>query len=478
MQTPKSTTDQHIFTVSELSLNAKNLLEERFPMLRLEGEISNLSQPSSGHMYLTLKDQNAQIRAAFFKSKASRIRFKPSNGMQVLIRARLSLYTPRGDFQLIIEHMEKAGIGALQHKFEQLQQALLSEGLFDHTLKQTLPTLPKQIGAITSPTGAAIQDILSVLKRRFPAIPVLIYPVAVQGGQAANAIAKTIVIANQRQECDVLLLARGGGSLEDLWAFNEEVVARAIFNSQLPIITGIGHEIDTSIADFVADYRAPTPSAAAEYISPDQQEWFSLLNDTQQQLRQRIQQRFTLNHQRLQHIHKRLPNTQKHIEQHTQRIDELHHRLNQAIQAPLQRLKQWHAHLHTRLLLLHPKQRLARYHQQLNTHQQRLITIMQYDRVQQQQFHTQLQKRLDAQSPLHTLPQQQQRVRAYTQHLQRLISSISWNKQQSLSVVTSRLDAISPLATLQRGYAIVSNESNDIIRNATASRCKGQYSVS
>src|SRR5690606_31569338 len=248
--------------VSQLNRRAKQLLETHLPLLWVEGELSNVSQPSSGHWYFTLKDDQAQVRCAMFRNRNMLVRFKPQQGQQVLLRARVSLYEGRGDYQLIAEHMEEAGAGALQRAYEELKQKLAAEGLFSDDLKQPLPSLPRHIGVITSPTGAAIRDILHVLARRFPAIPVTVLPVAVQGKEAAPQIVKAIQLANRADLFDVLILARGGGSLEDLWPFNEEVVARAIHASKLPIVSAVGHEVDFTIADFVADLRAPTPSVA------------------------------------------------------------------------------------------------------------------------------------------------------------------------------------------------------------------------
>jgi exodeoxyribonuclease VII large subunit len=266
------TTSREIYSISELNSEARVLLEKRFPLIWVEGEISNLARPASGHIYFSLKDEAAQVRCAMFKMHNRLVNFQPKNGQQVLARVRISLYEARGEFQLIVEHMEETGDGALRRQFELLKQKLFEEGLFDEAHKQALPFLPTQLGVITSPSGAAIRDILSVLKRRFPGIPVLIYPVPVQGTEAPQAIVESIHSAAKCQDCDLLILARGGGSLEDLWAFNEETVARAINACPIPIVTGIGHEIDFTIADFVADYRAPTPSAAAEFISPDHTE--------------------------------------------------------------------------------------------------------------------------------------------------------------------------------------------------------------
>ncbi len=283
---------QEIYTVSRLNRDVRLLLEENFFTLWVEGEISNFAAPHSGHWYFSLKDATAQVRCAMFRPQNSRLNFTPQNGMQVLARARVSLYEGRGEFQLLIEHLEEAGIGQLQKEFELLKKRLLQAGLFDAAHKKPLPAFPKTIGVVTSATGAAIRDILHVLKRRFSAASIIIYPTPVQGELAATQIVNAIQIANQRQEVDVLILARGGGSLEDLWSFNEEKVAYAIYASELPVITGVGHEIDFTIADFVADVRAPTPSAAAELVTPDTNELLLSITQTQKHFSRLLTQRF------------------------------------------------------------------------------------------------------------------------------------------------------------------------------------------
>ena len=262
-----------VYTVSRLNLDARALLEDAFSTVWIEGEISNLARPRSGHIYFTLKDEHCQVRCAMFRMHNRSLSFTPEDGMQVLAHARVSLYPERGEFQLIVQYMEEAGAGALRRAFDALKSRLGAEGLFDTEHKRPLPVLPRCVGVVTSPTGAAVRDVLSVLGRRFPAVPVVIHPVPVQGAGAAEAIARMIDIACERAECDVLILARGGGSLEDLWAFNEEAVARAMYRASMPVVTGVGHEVDFTIADLVADLRAPTPSAAAESVVPDANEW-------------------------------------------------------------------------------------------------------------------------------------------------------------------------------------------------------------
>ena len=266
-----------IISVTELNKLAKSLLENGIPKLWIEGEISNLARPASGHIYFSLKDETSQIRCAWFKQRQSINANDITNGMKMLALGKISLYQPRGEYQFIIEKMETAGEGDLKRKYEELKQKLFNEGLFDREKKLEIPKIPKKIGVITSPSGAAIRDVLSILKRRFPLLPIVIFPITVQGDNAAPDIENALKNANLRADCDVLILTRGGGSLEDLWAFNEEIVARAIHVSKIPIISAIGHETDTTIADFVSDVRAPTPSGAAEIVTPDQNELLKLL---------------------------------------------------------------------------------------------------------------------------------------------------------------------------------------------------------
>lgn len=324
-------TQKPIYTVSQLNSEVKRLLESAFNTVCLIGEISNFVQSQAGHAYFSLKDRNTQVRCALFSRTASQLKFALENGQQILIQARVSLYEARGDFQLIIQHVEAVGDGALQRAFEQLKKKLSLEGLFAPENKKPLPTCPQTIGVITSPTGAAIRDILHVLNRRCPSIRIIIYPTLVQGQQAAEQIAKMLQLANQRNECDLLILARGGGSLEDLWPFNEEIVARAIFESQLPIVTGVGHEIDFTIADFVADHRAPTPSAAAESTSPDSAAWQRQLQQHWQHLVWLIQHHIQQKQQALTALKQRLRHPQQQLNDYQQRLQQLLHQLKFAM---------------------------------------------------------------------------------------------------------------------------------------------------
>ncbi|HUH00032.1 MAG TPA: exodeoxyribonuclease VII large subunit [Gammaproteobacteria bacterium] len=333
--------ERDVWTVSRLNREVRLLIETGLPALWIEGEVSNLARPASGHVYFSLKDAGAQVRCALWRSAALKLSFAPRDGMQLLVRARVSVYEPRGEYQLIVEHAEEAGEGALRRRFEELKARLREEGLFDEAAKRPLPRLPRRIGVITSPTGAAIRDILHILRRRFPAVPVVIYPVPVQGDGAAGKIAAALALAARRAECDVLILARGGGSLEDLWSFNEEVVARAIRASPLPVISGIGHEVDFTIADFAADRRAPTPSGAAEIAVPDAAEWLARLDKDAGRLANAIRRRLESRAERLAWQARRLKvaHPGNRLRQYGQRLDEFELRLRRAVTAGLERLR-------------------------------------------------------------------------------------------------------------------------------------------
>lgn len=341
-----------VYTVSRLNQDARALLEGEFPSLWVEGEVSNLSRPSSGHLYFSLKDARAQIRCALFQNRASLFRDCPRNGQQVLLRGRVSLYEPRGDFQIIVEYVEEAGAGALRRAYDALRLKLEREGLFAPERKRPPPRFPRRIGVITSPTGAAIRDVLTALRRRCPSLPVLLYPVPVQGDGAAEHIARAVRLASERRDCDVLLLVRGGGSLEDLQAFNEESVARAIFACPIPLVTGIGHETDVTIADFAADLRAATPTAAAELASPDRLEGLRRVRLLAERLERAVRQRLQRQRLQLEELHRRLARLQpqRRLQNDAQRLDELDQRLRQAmrqrLQAVSQRLCSLSGHLH------------------------------------------------------------------------------------------------------------------------------------
>jgi exodeoxyribonuclease VII large subunit len=401
-----------VYTVARLNREVRGLLEAGLPSIWIEGELSNFSRPASGHWYFTLKDEAAQVRCVMFRQRNQAIRVAPQDGMQALLRARVGLYEPRGDFQLIVDHLEEAGEGILRRRFEALKLALAAEGLFDAARKRAPPRLPRRIGVVTSPSGAALRDVLQVLRRRFPAIPVLIYPVPVQGASAAREIAETLALADRRAEVDVLLLVRGGGSLEDLWAFNDESLARAIDRLTLPLISGIGHEVDFTIADFVADVRAPTPSAAAELAVPDGMALLAEFAATTRRLglaagRAQLQRREWLMRtwRRL-----RVQHPSQAVAQNAQRIDELQGRLNAAMRRDLGMRVQRLATARAELSAASPAARVATLLQRATHAGLRLVPAMR-----------------------HCLSLQ----------------------EGQLETAARALNAISPLATLARGYAIV-----------------------
>ena len=340
-------------TVSQLNRRAKSLLEAGIAKLWVEGEISNMARPASGHIYLTLKDEKAQVRAAWFRQRQRGPAISYKNGDKVLAFGRVSLYEARGDYQLIIDELEPAGEGVLKQRFDALKKKLLGEGLFDEERKQPLPDLPSRIGIITSPTGAAVRDMITVLKRRFPAVPVVIYPAAVQGDAAPGELIAALEKAVERDECDVLIMGRGGGSLEDLWGFNDEALARAIADCPIPVVSAVGHEVDFTIADFVADVRAPTPSGAAEIVVPDRHDWLRRINV----LATRIA-RFG----------------ERAVDDRAQEIDWLSNRMSAAIRRQIQGHRSELQELRTELVQLSPAVSVQRSIARLGSLQQRLST--------------------------------------------------------------------------------------------------------
>lgn len=410
---------RQVLTVSQLNREARAVLEGHFPLLWVEGEISNFARPASGHLYFSLKDEHAQVRCAMFRMRNLHLRFEPRNGMHVVARVRVSMFEPRGEFQLIVEHMEEAGDGVLRRAFEVLKARLQAEGLFDTARKRPLPRVPRTVGVITSPTGAAIRDVLTILRRRCPAIQVIVYPVPVQGTGAAQKIAAAIQRAGERGECDVLIVGRGGGSLEDLWAFNEEVVARAIHASPIPVVSAVGHEIDFTIADFVADVRAPTPSAAAELVSPDSAEQMKRLARLEARLRRGMQAVIARKRQALTWVDKRLKHPGRRLQELAQRVDELQARL-------LRAQRRWSRHAEARLAML--TARLAQH------------------------------------TPLHRVLRMADRHQNLTRRLCAAMGHVHAQRQHDLQVNVRALHAVSPLATLGRGYAIVQRESGAVVR--------------
>jgi exodeoxyribonuclease VII large subunit len=350
------------YTISELNREVRTLLESGFPLLWLQGEISNLARPASGHMYFSLKDAEAQVRCALFRFRSRAVNLQIRNGLQVRVQARISLYEPRGEFQLQIEQLELAGAGALRQAFDKLKHQLAAEGLFAVERKRPLPRYARRIGLITSTSGAAIRDVLSVLRRRFPALPVRVYPTAVQGDEAVAGIVRALQQVGEQGACDVVLLVRGGGSLEDLHAFNHEAVARAMIACPIPVVTGVGHETDVSIADFAADVRAATPSAAAELVSPDRAAWQTRLVHIDQRLQAVLQRRLREQRQQVEHWRLRLDqrHPQRQLHQHAQRLDELEQRLRQAMQRSVRERHQQLAALSRLLHTISPLQTLNR----------------------------------------------------------------------------------------------------------------------
>ncbi len=410
-----------IYTVSRLNQTVRLLLEQEMRQVWISGEISNFTQPSSGHWYFTLKDDTAQVRCAMFRNSNRRVTFRPQHGQQVLVRANITLYEPRGDYQIIVESMQPAGEGLLQQKYEQLKARLSAEGLFDQQYKKPLPCPAHCVGVITSKTGAALHDILHVLKRRDPSLPVIIYPTAVQGDDAPGQIVRAIELANARQECDVLIVGRGGGSLEDLWSFNDERVARAIFASLIPVVSAVGHETDVTIADFVADLRAPTPSAAAEVVSRNQLELLRQIQNGQQRLEMAMDY-FLANR--------------------TRRFTQLHHRLQQQ----------------------HPQLRLARQQTVLDRLRQRMNVAVdaQLKRaVSRQQRVTQ---RLNQQNPQPKIYRAQTRIQQLEYRLAETIRARLSTTRERFGNAVTHLEAVSPLSTLARGYSVTTATDGKVLK--------------
>lgn len=413
-----------VISVSSLNHMAKTLLESEFPSVTVEGEISNLAIPSSGHWYLSLKDKRSQIRCAMFVNRNRFVRFRPENGQQIIVRGKLSIYEGRGDYQLIVDSMEEAGDGALQRAFEELKAKLQAEGLFASERKREVRSDYGHIALITSPTGAAIRDLLSVFARRFPATQLTLIPVAVQGKAAAGEIVAAIGRANRLQKklgLEAIIIGRGGGSLEDLQAFNEECVARAIADSELPVTSAVGHEIDFTIADFVADLRAPTPSAAAELMSPSQDDYHDQFAGYQHLLSQSIRGTLRQHEVELSNLRRHLIRPDRRLQEHAQTLDRLEVSLTRAIQIDLDKK-------HT---ALHYWQRNL----SVNSPQQQL---------------RQLRQRL--QSGNHLLVQAWQRLLA--------------SQQATLATLSRGLNATSPLNTLARGYSVTYGENGQLLRNA------------
>jgi exodeoxyribonuclease VII large subunit len=358
---PQSTTpQQRVLTVTELNRSVRDLLEDSFPLFWVSGEISNLTRAASGHWYFSLKDGSAQVRCVMFKGRNSHLDWVPKEGDKVEARALVTLYEARGDFQLTIEFLQRAGLGSLFEAFERLKAKLQAEGLFDVVRKKAIPSHPKQIGIVTSADAAALRDVLTTLKRRMPSIPVIIYPTPVQGKGASEKIAKAIQFAIQRNECDVLMICRGGGSIEDLWSFNEEVVARAIAHSHIPTISGVGHETDFTICDFVADQRAATPTAAAELISPNRANLIAQLQQLAQQVDRQMESKLNQNAQQLDYLTRRLLSPSQQISHKRDYLQQLQLRMNQSAAGSVQNSQQQLNNFQKNLTHLNPKSVLSR----------------------------------------------------------------------------------------------------------------------
>ncbi|HEF0060396.1 TPA: exodeoxyribonuclease VII large subunit [Citrobacter pasteurii] len=410
-----------IFTVSRLNQTVRLLLEQEMGHVWISGEISNFTQPSSGHWYFTLKDDTAQVRCAMFRNSNRRVTFRPQHGQQVLVRANITLYEPRGDYQIIVESMQPAGEGLLQQKYEQLKAKLQAEGLFDQQYKQPLSSPAHCVGVITSKTGAALHDILHVLKRRDPSLPVIIYPTAVQGDDAPGQIVHAIELANARLECDVLIVGRGGGSLEDLWSFNDERVARAIFNSAIPVVSAVGHETDVTIADFVGDLRAPTPSAAAEIVSRNQQELLRQIQSVQQRLGMAMDY---------------------YIANRNRRFTQMFHRLQQQ----------------------HPQLRLARQQTVLERLRQRMNFALENKIKQANQRQQRGSQRLNQQNPQSRIYRAQTRIQQLEYRLAENIRARLSEQRERFGNVVTHLEAVSPLSTLARGYSVTTATDGKVLK--------------
>ncbi|MGH8320084.1 MAG: exodeoxyribonuclease VII large subunit [Steroidobacteraceae bacterium] len=420
---PDAAPGRSVYTVSRLNKEVRTLLERGLGVVWVEGELSNFSQPSSGHWYFSLKDRESQVRCAMFRLKNAALGFTPKAGQHVIARGRVSLYEPRGEYQLIVDHLEEAGVGALQREFERLKAKLAAEGLFASERKRSPPRFPRRIGVVTSPTGAAVRDVLNILARRFPPAAVLVYPTAVQGTAAAPAIVQALQLASARADCDVLVLARGGGSLEDLWAFNDERVARAIRACAIPVVTGIGHEIDFTIADFAADARAPTPSGAAELVAPDSVACLEALSRMSARMSACMRRELRAMSSRFANVNARLkqahPGTRLHHQ--AQRLDDLEQRLASAAYAVLHTRRHRLSEGFTRLLQCSPE-RLVR----------------EYDR----------------------------RDEVLYARLHRSVNEYLSHRQHRFDLAQRTLQAASPQATLARGFAIVMRPDGTLLTDA------------
>jgi exodeoxyribonuclease VII large subunit len=417
---------RYVLTVSELTREIKDILEERFRDIWVEGEISNLRIPPSGHIYFTLKDDFSQIRTVLFKTQARTLRFLPEDGIHIICRGRVSLYEKRGDYQLILESIEPKGMGALQLAFLQLKERLEKEGLFDPARKRRIPAVPQRIGIVTSPTGSVIQDMLNILQRRFENLPILLFPARVQGEEACSEICEAIRYFNQFTDVDVIIVGRGGGSLEDLWAFNEEALARTIYQSKIPIISAVGHETDYTIADFVADLRAPTPSAAAELVVRNKRDMKNILQYLGGRLEKEMVQVLEEYRIHLSHLMKVFREPKRKTEEYILRVDDLLGRLRFLARWSLRRKREKVVHLS---------------------------------------------EGLDFRNPIEKLKKTRLFVTEKRKHLEKRIAYFLGSERQAVGMLLGKLDSLSPLAILRRGYSITRKlPSREILRNAAQVR--------
>ncbi len=465
---PDPAASRNVFTVSRLNKEVRVLLERGLGVVWVEGELSNFSQPSSGHWYFSLKDRDAQVRCAMFRVKNAVLGFTPKAGQHVLARGRVSLYEPRGEYQLILDHLEEAGLGALQREFERLKAKLAAEGLFASGRKRGLPAFPRRIAVVTSPTGAAVRDVLNILARRFPAAAVLVYPAAVQGAAAAPAIVQALQLASARMDCDVLILARGGGSLEDLWAFNDERVARAIRACAIPVVTGVGHEIDFTIADFAADARAPTPSGAAELVAPDGAACMEALIRMEGRMSACMRRELRAVSSRFESVRARIKQAHPGIRliHQAQRLDDLEQRLAGAANTVLHTRRHRLNDAVTRLTQRSPEVRLVRQAQRLDELQQRLATA---SRALLNIRHHRLSdaaSRLMQRSPQSLVRECGRREEILRARLEHAMGQYLSRLSHQVALAKKSLDMASPLATLARGFAIVTRADGTLVTDA------------
>lgn len=419
-------------TVTQLTRSIKVLLESHFERICLQGEISNLARPGSGHIYFNVKDENSQISGVMFRSSVQRSRFNLENGQELYFFGRITVYEPRGTYQIIVDRVEPIGSGALQLAFEQLKKKLLEEGLFDEEKKKPIPFIPQGIGIVTSPTGAAVRDILNILNRRFPGVPVLINPVSVQGESAAGEIAQAVMQLNRQEGVDVIIVGRGGGSIEDLWAFNEEIVARAIYASEIPVVSAVGHETDFTIADFVADLRAPTPSAAAELVVPVRDELLLDVQSLENELKRQVRRKLDLYSDRLQYYRKRLRSPDWVIQRHMMKVDELTASLQQLAEKTVYRTANHYRDLRQRLLL---------------------------------------------KSPLPVIDSKKQRINELKIRVEGAMNTLVQQKKNRIGELSHVLDTLSPLLTMARGYSVAVDDDGNTMTSVKQAKKDSRFNL-